>query len=379
MKYLHGADQLRDLTPLLSGKRLGLVTNHTGLTSQLIPTIDVLRDMYDLRKLYAPEHGVRGAIQAGGAVPDEVDPDSGLPVYSLYGAHAAGPEAFEGIDCVLFDIQDLGARFYTYMYTLIDAMKRCAQVGVPVIVLDRYNPLGLTRAEGTLLDEHFSSGVGRYELPTRHALSMGEFARYANERKGIGCELRIIPCQGLTRKMDFRHCGVPWALPSPNIPTWDAALCYIGTCLFEGTNLSEGRGTTKPFEMIGAPWLSAQKLAREMNALNLAGVRFRGACFTPTFSKHAGQVCQGVQLHITDPDAFDPFRSGLMLLHTIRRNHPEFCFLPAHAPGGHPFIDLLVGGDWLRDEHFEPESFIREQQARVDAFQQTMTRYYLYE
>ena len=227
MNYLHGVDHITDLDGQLRGRRLGLITNPTGVTSGLVPTIEVLRERYDLVRLYASEHGVRGALQAGAKVTNGIDPLSGLPVVSLFGEHEADFAPFEGVDCVLFDIQDIGARFYTYLYTLSDAMKLCAQAKVPLIVLDRYNPLGLSRAEGTLLREEFSSGVGRYELPARHAMTIGEFGRYVNAEKHIGCELQVLPCLGLDRQMDARQVRVPWVMPSPNIPTWESALVYI--------------------------------------------------------------------------------------------------------------------------------------------------------
>ena len=371
MNYLHGVDHIADLDGQLRGRRLGLITNPTGVTSGLVPTIEALRERYELVRLYAPEHGVRGALQAGAKVTNGVDPLSGLPVVSLFGEHEADFAPFEGVDCVLFDIQDIGARFYTYLYTLSDAMKLCARAKVPLIVLDRYNPLGLSRAEGTLLREEFSSGVGRYELPARHAMTIGEFGRYVNAEKQIGCELQVLPCLGLSRRMDVRQVRVPWVMPSPNIPTWESALVYIGTCLFEGTNLSEGRGTTRPFELIGAPWLRADEVTARMNRLELPGARFRTACFTPTFSKHAGQLCAAVQVHVLDPDAFEPFRCGLTLLQTIRETHDELELLP--------FIDLLAGTDRLRAPDFEPERFLAEEAERIRRFEERIAPYRLYQ
>ena len=374
--YKHGIDNIRSADGILSGKQLGLITNPTGVGSDMRSSIDIIRESYDLRLLCGPEHGITGAAQAGVKVGHSVDDRSGLPVTSMYAAKGDG-RAFSDVDVMLFDIQDVGVRFYTYIYTLSDAMKICADAEIPLVVLDRYDPLGLSRVEGTLLDERFSSGVGRFVLPSRHALTIGEYAKYVNAEKGIGCELYVCQCTGLDRNMDGRDIRLPWIPSSPNIPTLESVFAYVGTVIFEGTNMSEGRGTTKPFEIIGAPWLRHYEVCEYMNSLGLAGVYFRPCEYVPTFSKHAGELCRGIQLHITDPDCFEAFRTGILLLDRIRRTHAEFAFLYWERSGVH-FIDHLLGTDAVRMQNFDAEAFIDGEKKRIDAFLPTLDKYKIY-
>ena len=370
MAYRHGVERRDELDRHLRG-RVGLITNPSGVDQGLRATVDLLHEAYPLCALYAPEHGIRGDKQAGAHIDHDVDRKTGLPVFSTYGtSDEQAEDKYRDIDTLVFDIQDVGARFYTYMYTMTEAMEACAKLGKRVVVLDRYNPLGLSRMEGTLLDERFSSFVGKYTLASRYGLTIGEFARYANEEKGIGCDLTVIPCQGLDRRADYRSLSVPWVLPSPNLPIYESALCYIGTVLFEGTNVSEGRGTTKPFELIGAPFIDGDALADTMRRMDLPGVNFRPACFTPTFSKFAGERCFGVQLHVTDADAFEPFGTGLLLLDTIRRSYEQFEF--------RPMINLLLGTDAMQQEGFDANTFIANEQKRVEAFKASVEKYFLY-
>ena len=377
MAYRHGVER-NELLPRELRGRLGLITNPSGVDQNLRATVDLLHERYDLRALYAPEHGIRGDAQAGAHIEHDTDKKTGLPVYSTYGTKDENPEdKYRDIDTLVFDIQDVGARFYTYMYTMTEAMEACAKLGKRVVVLDRYNPLGLSRMEGTLLDEKFSSFVGKYTLASRYGMTIGEFARYANEEKGIGCDLTVIPCEGLDRCADYRTLGVPWVLPSPNLPTYESALVYIGTVLFEGTNVSEGRGTTKPFELIGAPFIDGDALATTMRRMSLPGVNFRPACFTPTFSKFAGERCYGVQIHVTNPDAFEPFRTGLLLLDTIRKSYEQFEF---RASSGEKWtIDLILGTNALRQDGFDAETIIADEQKKVEAFKTSVEKYFLYE
>ncbi len=371
MAYRHGVERQNELDRHLRG-RIGLITNPSGVDQSLRATVDLLHERYQLCALYAPEHGIRGDIQAGAHINHEIDRKTGLPVYSTYGKTDGNPEdKYRDIDTLVFDIQDVGARFYTYMYTMTEAMEACAKQGKRIVVLDRYNPLGLSRMEGTLLDERFSSFVGKYTLASRYGMTIGEFARYANAEKGIGCDLTVVSCEGLDRRTDYRSLSLPWVLPSPNLPTYESALCYIGTVLFEGTNVSEGRGTTKPFELIGAPFIDGDALADTMRKMNLPGVNFRPACFTPTFSKFAGERCYGVQIHVTDADAFEPFRTGLLLLDTIRRNCEQFEF--------RPMINLLLGTDAMQQEGFDADSFVTDEQGKVEAFKREVEKYFLYE
>lgn len=356
---LCGIDRPDRIAAVLSGARVGLITNPTGIDRRFRATIDRLAEVCTLCCLFSPEHGVRGEKQAGDHVECYTDDSTGLPVYSLYGdSPHISEEILSGLDVIVFDIQDVGARFYTYLYTLSYAMADCAAANKRLVVLDRINPIG-RKIEGTVLDPAFRSFVGRFPIATRYGLTIGEYARYINDTEHIGCDLTVVSAEGWNGCY-YDETDLAWVMPSPNLPTIDSCLCYIGTCLAEGTNLSEGRGTTKPFELIGAPWLSAKRIADELNERNLPGVRLRSCYFTPTFSKHAGELCRGVALHITDRDAFRPFETAIRLFDLIRKTHPDFSFLPpvkAHNP---PFIDLLLGTDAFRSESFDADRFLSE-------------------
>lgn len=369
-KVLCGADVLaRD--GITDAGKCGLITGPTGVLRDLTPVSDVLGRFCDLQALFGPEHGIRGDAQAGAAVADFItDERTGLPAYSLYGKGKASAEsAMASLDTVFFDIQDIGARFYTYAYTMTDAMIFCRQHNIRFVVLDRPNPIGGIRAEGSILDRRFSSFVGRYPTPTRSGLTIGEFAAMMNDTEGIGCDLRVIPCEGWTRNLYYSNTDLVFIQPSPNIPTLDTAFVYIGTCIFEGTNLSEGRGTTRPFEIIGAPWLNPNAVLELVG--KQAGVLFRETAFTPTFSKYAGQLCRGIQLHVTDYDAFSPFAVGIRLLDAIRKLHPELEM--------HPFLANLLGSDAVFKPGFDAENFIASRQEQVDRWQEKSSAWKIYQ
>ena len=375
MAYLHGVERKENIERIFSGKRIGLITNPTGVDREFRATADMFAEEYRLCSLYAPEHGVRGNVQAGGKVDSFVDKRTNIPVYSMYGKDTS-EEIFADVDIIAYDIQDVGARFYTYIYTLTAAMEKAAKLGKKVVVLDRYDPLGLNKLEGALLKEKFSSGVGKYGLPARYALTVGEFARYANEVGNINCDLEVISCKDLTRSDDHRTLGLEWVLPSPNLPSYESALAYIGTVLLEGTNMSEGRGTTKPFEMIGAPYLRVDEVIKYIESLKLKGFKLRECCFTPTFSKHAGELCYGFQIHITDPDSFEPFALGIFMLDYIRKTHSEFKIRDGKSERA--FINLLLGTDEFMREDFDAESFILKQKADIVRFLSDCRKYFLY-
>lgn len=378
MMFGNGIDNLQAVDRLLRGKRLGLVTNHTGVDLQLRSTSEILKEKYDLRFLVGPEHGVSGVAQAGQKVQNSTDPKTGLPVISLFDGYSTALETqLPPVDLMVFDIQDIGLRFFTYIVTLYYTMVLCQRAGVPLVVLDRYNPLGLDRVEGTVLEPQFTSHITKFPLPTRHGLTVGEYARYINDTQKIGCQLHICPCVGLSRQDDYYSLGVPWVLPTPNVPTMETVLCYIGTCHTEGTNLSTGRGTTKPYELIGAPWLRATEVCREMNAMRLPGVYFREADFVPTFRDYAGEYCRGLQIHITDRAAFRSFRTAITLIHHIRKTHEEFSFRKRKDMDFYQ-LDLLLGKDTMRREDFDPDAFIAAEQEKVDAFRPRLQPYYLY-
>lgn len=366
---------------LLRGKRIGLITNSTGVDRELRSSIDLLAKHPDLQlvALFGPEHGVRGNAQAGEKVGASVDAATGLPVFSLYGEHREpSAEMLKGIDVLLFDIQDVGARFYTYPYTLAGAMRAARRAGIPVVVLDRPNPIGGVLIEGPVLEPEYASFVGQFPIPVRHGMTLGELARLFNQEFGIGAELHVVPIKGWRRNDAEPGHALPWVPPSPNMPTPDTALVYPGTALFEGTNVSEGRGTTRPFEIIGAPFIDAETLATHMNSLGLLGVRFRPAWFTTTFSKHAGTLSGGVQIHVTDREAYRPFRTGLALLKAIHDLYPQaFRF----EPGTPPFFDKLAGNGWIRQGIEQGES-VDAMEARwaheLRSFDEVRRRYLLY-
>ncbi len=352
-KFKLGVEVLLDeQKELIEGKSVGLITNPTGVDQNLVSIVDLLHNDpdVDLKALYGPEHGVRGSAQAGEYVEYYTDEETGLPVFSLYGStKKPTPEMLEGIDVLLFDIQDVGTRFYTYIYTMAYAMEAAGENDIEFIVLDRPNPLGGEAVEGPVLDDEYSSFVGKYEIPLRHGMTVGELAKLFNEEFDIGANLTVVEMEKWKRDMYYDDTPLEWVLPSPNMPTLDTALVYPGAALIEGTNVSEGRGTTKPFELIGAPFINATELANELNGLELPGVDFRAASFTPSFSKHAGKLTHGVQIHVTDKEAFERVTTGLSLVKTIHDLYPEDFEFRAENSAGVSFFDLLIGNGWIRD------------------------------
>ncbi|MBI5480102.1 MAG: DUF1343 domain-containing protein [Deltaproteobacteria bacterium] len=342
---------------VLAGRRIGLLCNPTSVDAELRHAADLLhaRDGMRLQALFGPEHGVRGDAQDMIAVETSRDARTGLPVHSLYGDDPASlaptPESLAGLDAVVFDVQDVGSRYYTYVWTLTLTMQACAAAGVEVVVLDRPNPLGGVAVEGGLVADGYRSFVGLHPVPNRHGLTVGEVATLVNERHGIGCRLRVVRMSGWRREMFFDDTGLPWVLPSPNMPTLDTAFVYPGMCLVEGTELSEGRGTTRPFELFGAPFLDGLRLASALEEERLPGVRFRPAGFRPTFHKFAGTPCGGVQLHVTDRYAFRPYLTGVAVLRAVQELWPEEFRWRTRAyefVADRPAIDLLCGGPAVR-------------------------------
>ncbi len=331
------------------GDRIGLITNHSGVTSEGVPTWKALMQAgFRLTALFGPEHGFRGEAQDAVQVGDETF--AGVRVHSLYGARQRPTEEMlRDVDLMVFDVQDIGCRFYTYLYTLAYSLEVASRAGKGFCVLDRPNPIGGVAVEGGPIAEEAASFVGGYGLPARTGLTVGEYARYLQDRYFAQARLEVIGLQGWRRPMFFGETGLPWLAPSPNIPTVEAALVYPGTCLFEGTNLSEGRGTTRPFETIGAPWIDGERLREALQELSLPGVTFCSTFFNPTFSKHKGESCQGVVLHVTDRERFRPLRTGLAMLTVIKRDYRERFQWRPDWEGNFSFVDKLAGGRWLRD------------------------------
>lgn len=379
---LQGIDRIDTIHPLLHGKRLGLITNPSGVNRTMDATIDLLHACYNLTALFSCEHGVRGDAQAGAKIESYTDPETGIPVYSLYGDHhhldAAMADAF---DLLVFDIQDIGVRYYTYLYTLGYALEDCAAFGKPIVVLDRTNPIGGSRVEGTLLDEAFRSFIGEYAMPTRFGLTIGEFARFVCDYRKLDCDLTVVPCEGWNRSLFHDETDLHFLPPSPNIPTVQSALAFVATCPFEGTNFSEGRGTTTPFELVGAPWVDSTKWQQAMRAYDLPGILFRRACFTPTFQKHQDTLCHGLQLIIDDRAAAEPFKAGLLMLETARTLWPddfEWRSWGAEAQASYP-IDRLLGTDAYRLGKADALTLYAQHAPQVQAFAERSRAYHLYE
>jgi len=338
----------------LRGLRLGLVANPTAVTSGLQHAAVALHASRGFRlvRLFGPEHGIWADAQDLVEVGDSRDPATGLPVVSLYGrTRVPTAEMLDGLDAVLFDVQDVGSRYYTFIYSMLHVLEACAREGLRVVVLDRPNPLGGSDLGGNLLDPEYRSFVGMHPLLVRHGLTVGELAGMFRAECGLEVELEVVKMRGWRRAMHFEETGLPWVLPSPNMPTVDTAFVYPGGCLVEGTNLSEGRGTTRPFELVGAPWLDPWRLARDLLRERIPGARFRPVFFVPTFQKHANRVCGGVQVHVTDRKRFPAFLAYLLLIHHARRQEPK-AFAWRDPPYEYEYvkrpIDILCGTDRIR-------------------------------
>ncbi len=363
MPVITGLEHFCEQPPeIVRGQRLGLVTTAAAVDRDLRLSVDRIleagaRHGWRLTRLFAPEHGLRGDAPAGAPIEDTTDPITGLPVSSLYGPHRT-PTAtmLADVDVLVIDLVDVGARFYTYSVTMAECLVAGATHKRPVVVLDRPNPLGGVLVEGPCLQPGFESFVGRRHQPIRHGLTLGELARAVAHREGLApeLELHVVPVQGWQRAQWADETGLPWVLPSPNLPTLASATVYPGTCLLEGTTLSEGRGTTRPFELVGAPWIAPSRWVAALEALQaqlpvLAGVRFRPCWFVPWTSKHAGVRCGGVQLHVTDRAVFRPVATGLALLATAWELWPAAWAWRAPTRAGQCWpIDRLYGSGALR-------------------------------
>lgn len=363
-----GLERLASAPPeSLRGARVGLVTTPAAVDRSLRMSVDVLNDAataggFTLTRLFAPEHGVRGDALAGAVIQDAVDSATGIRVTSLYGgtaeSHRPTAEHLRDVDVLVIDLQDVGVRFYTYQVTAALCVEAAIENGRRVVVLDRPNPIGGVEVEGPLVEPGFESFVGRAGQPVRHGLTLGELARAAVDGSGDSGDsgvgdangtLDVVRAEGWSRAQWWDETGLPWVLPSPNLPSLDTATVYPGTCLFEGTLLSEGRGTTRPFEIIGAPWVEPYRWAAALEERALPGVRFRPLWFQPVAHKHAGARCGGVQVHVTDRHALRPVATAIHMIDTARRLWPaEFGWRPPSRPGAISAIDRLYGSDQLR-------------------------------
>jgi len=378
---------LCDKARLLRGKRVGLIAHQASVDASLEHAIDILQSLRGVRlsALFAPEHGLWGAAQDQARIPNARDRHTGRRVFSLYGRQRAPTaDMLRGLDLLVLDLQDVGARYYTFIWTMALTLAASGRSGIPLVVLDRPNPLGGTHVEGNVLDPRFASFVGLHPIPAVHGMTMGELACLFNARYGLGARLEVVPMRGWRRKMPWGQTGLHWVAPSPNMPTPETARVYPGACLVEGTNLSEGRGTTRPFEHVGAPFLDPHAWAEALNRQNLPGVCFRPCSFQPTFHKFRGRLCGGVQWHVLDASRFKPYLTGLAVIATARRLEPRrvrwlkppYEFERKRLP-----FDLLCGTDKIRKQieagrplHAIESSWKRE----LAAFRRLRQRFLLY-
>ena len=384
-----GIDQLLDADlGLISGNRIGLVCNPASIDAKFRHTSDRLRDDAEstLVALFGPQHGFRSNLQDNMIeTPHDRDARRQVPVFSLYSeTREPTAEMLKDIDVLVVDLQDVGTRVYTYVYTMANCMRAAARHGVRVVVCDRPNPIGGEAVEGDVLREQWTSFVGQFPIPLRHGMTIGELARLFNDAFGIGCALDVVPLAGWRRSMYFDQTGLPWVITSPNLPTLDTAIVYPGAVMFEGTMLSEGRGTTRPFELVGAPWIDGERLADAMNARGLPGVHFRPVFFEPTFHKHARETCGGCQPHVTDRATFEPVRTAVEMIAEFRRQDPaRFAWKQPPYEYEHEKqpIDVLYGSDQLRltiDRDGDVGALVRSREPEEEAFRKLRQPFLLY-
>lgn len=375
---------LSKYTEAYQDKRLGLLTNSTGVNHELVSSIDLFaeHETLTLTALYGPEHGIRGDAQEGEWISSSIDPYTNLPVYSLYHENKnPDKEMLENVDVVFCDLQDIGSRYYTFIYTMANMMRLCKKEGKRFVVLDRPNPINGEDVEGNLVQAHCTSFVGQYPIPVRHGLTIGELAHLFNEEFDIHCELKVIEMEGWSRRQYFDDTNLHWVSPTPNATNINMCLLYPGTCLIEGLNVSEGRGTTKPFEIIGAPFINGRKLAEKLTELELPGVTFRPTTFQPMYQKFAGEVCGGVQIHIIDRKVMKPVQMGVLLLQTLVELYPnQVEFIRSQDFNNRFFLDLLIGTDALRKQLMTHDTnhFIAEMEKERQQFMAVREKYLRY-
>ncbi|HEX3281297.1 MAG TPA: DUF1343 domain-containing protein [Pyrinomonadaceae bacterium] len=374
--------------PFIKGARIGLVCNQASVNHQFIHVADLLKrhPAVDLRALFGPQHGIRGDVQDNMIETEHAtDRETGLPIYSLYSETREPTENMvRDIDLLVFDMQDVGCRIYTFAYTMANCMLAAQRFGKKVVVCDRPNPINGRAVAGNVLEEGQQSFVGQYSIPTRHGMTLGELATMFNEHFAIKCDLKVVPMDGWDRDCWHDETDAPWVMPSPNMPTIDAATVFPGTVHFEGTQVSEGRGTTRPFELVGAPYIISEDYAAELNDAKLAGVYFRSCIFRPTFQKHGGVSCEGVQVHVTDRNSFEPVVTGLTMVKVAHDMYPDQ-FRWKEPPYEYVFdrnpFDVIAGTTKVR-EAFESGTPIAELenswQPRLSEFKKLREQFLLY-
>jgi uncharacterized protein YbbC (DUF1343 family) len=387
MRVVLGSERLFD-SGRLRGRRVGVVANPASVDGSFSHVVDRAASApgVTLAAVFGPQHGFRSDLQDNMIEsPHARDSRRRVPVYSLYSeTREPTVEMLSGLDTLVIDLQDVGARIYTFVYTMANCLRAAARHRVPVIVCDRPNPIGGVAVEGPMLAEGYESFVGLFPIPMRHGMTIGELARLFNERFSIRADLEVVPVEGWRREMYWDETGLPWVMPSPNMPTLDTAIVYPGGVLFEGTQLSEGRGTTRPFELLGAPWIDAEPFAARLNALGMGGARFRPVVFEPTFQKHAREACGGCQIHVTDRRAFLPVLTGVAVMGEFHRaapdrfawRQPPYEYVHDRMP-----IDILAGSDRLRqaiEADVPAREIAREWEATTREFMAIREAYLMY-
>lgn len=380
---------LKEIPPAIKGARVGLISNQASVDHGYRHAADLLHQHpeIELRALFGPQHGIRGDVQDNMIeTGHSVDRKTGLPVHSLYSETREPTDAMlQDIDALIFDMQDVGCRIYTFVYTLANCMRAARRLGKRVVVCDRPNPINGVSVAGNILEPEYASFVGQFPLPTRHGMTVGELARMFNEHFNIGCNLEVIPMAGWKREFWHDETDAPWVLPSPNMPTLDAATVFPGTVHFEGTQVSEGRGTTRPFELIGAPYIDPDNYAEQLNGLGLAGVFFRSCVFQPTFQKYAGVSCGGVQIHVTDRDSFEPWIAGIAMVKLaydmyeddFRWKEPPYEYVYDKNP-----FDVICGTAKIREafeKGIELNAIANETKAPLVEFKKSREAYLMYQ
>lgn len=380
---------LKEIPPAIKGARVGLISNQASVDHGYRHAADLLHQHpeIELRALFGPQHGIRGDVQDNMIeTGHSVDRKTGLPVRSLYSETREPTDAMlQDIDALIFDMQDVGCRIYTFVYTLANCMRAARRLGKRVVVCDRPNPINGVSVAGNILEPEYASFVGQFPLPTRHGMTVGELARMFNEHFNIGCNLEVIPMAGWKREFWHDETDAPWVLPSPNMPTLDAATVFPGTVHFEGTQVSEGRGTTRPFELIGAPYIDPDNYAEQLNGLGLAGVFFRSCVFQPTFQKYAGVSCGGVQIHVTDRDSFEPWIAGIAMVKLaydmyeddFRWKEPPYEYVYDKNP-----FDVICGTAKIREafeKGIELNAIANETKAPLVEFKKSREAYLMYQ
>lgn len=375
-----GIDSLKENLNLFKNKRVGLVTNPTGINSNFTSTIDCLKEYVNLVALFSPEHGVRGDIQAGVHLDTYTDERTGCIVHSLYGkTRRPTKEMMDTIDILCIDIQDAGSRFYTYIYTMAYAMMACKEYDKKFVVFDRPNPINGINYEGNILDLEYRSFIGYYPIIQRHGMTMGELAKMFNEHFEINCDLEIVLMKNYDRSKYYDELPLLWVSPSPNLPTINSAIVYNATCIFEGTNLSEGRGTTQPFEIVGAPWIDPYEYAEALNMAKLEGVYFRPLYFKPMFSKNEKKMCGGVQLHVLDRQVFKPVKVGWTMLDIVRKLYPnDFEVLKPYTEGRPCMLEFNTGGSFIKNNIYTLEEQYEILSNDAKEFSKLREKYLLY-